>query len=46
MKNCYQKKKHTAKNVLEVGIGCEYITNGGSIMLWYDYFPNATVYGL
>ena len=35
------KKKQTAKNVLEVGI-----YNGGSIKLWSDYFPNATVYGL
>jgi hypothetical protein len=41
----YQKlllnKKETAKNVLEVGI---YL--GGSIKLWNDFFPNATVYGL
>jgi cephalosporin hydroxylase len=41
----YQKllvgKKETAKNVLEVGI-----CNGGSIKLWSDFFPNATVYGL
>jgi cephalosporin hydroxylase len=35
------KKKHTAKNVLEVGID-----RGGSIMLWHDYFPSATVYGV
>lgn len=35
------KKKNTAKNVLEVGI-----YNGGSIKLWYDYFPNATVHAL
>lgn len=41
----YQKllegKKDTAKNVLEVGI-----YHGGSIKLWNDFFPNATVYGL
>lgn len=34
-------KKQTAKNILEIGI-CE----GGSIKLWYDYFINATIYGL
>jgi cephalosporin hydroxylase len=41
----YQKllisKKETAQNVLEVGI-----FNGGSIKLWHDFFPNATIYGL
>jgi len=34
-------KKKIAKNVLEVGV-----YKGGSIMLWRDYFKNATVYGL
>jgi cephalosporin hydroxylase len=34
-------KKHSAKNVLEVGIGF-----GGSIKLWSDFFPNAIVYGI
>jgi len=34
-------KKYTAKNVLEVGI-----YDGGSIKLWNEFFPNATVYGL
>jgi hypothetical protein len=41
----YQKlligKKETAKNVLEIGI-----CGGGSIKLWNDFFPNATIYGL
>ena len=36
-----EKKKETAKNVLEVGI-----YNGGSIKLWSDFFTNAVVYGL
>jgi len=42
------KKKNTAKNVLEVGIGDGNATtgNGGSIKLWYDYFPNASVHAL
>jgi len=35
------KKKDTAKNILEIGI-----QSGGSIKLWHDYFPNATIYGL
>lgn len=33
--------RQTAKNVLEIGVG-----QGGSIKLWHDYFPNATVYGV
>ena len=37
----FQNKKHTAKNVLEVGIA-----NGGSIKLWNQFFPNATIYGV
>jgi len=39
-------KKHTAKNVLEVGIGDFGAKNGGSIKLWRDYFTQATIYGL
>jgi hypothetical protein len=39
-------KRHTAKNVLEIGIGDFGEKNGGSIKLWLDYFTNATVYGL
>lgn len=34
-------RKDTAKNVLEIGV-----QRGGSIKLWHDYFPNATVFGL
>jgi len=34
-------KRKNAKNVLEVGIH-----RGGSIKLWYDYFPNAIIHGL
>lgn len=37
----FEKKKETAKNVLEIGI-----CNGGSIKLWKDYFTNATIHGL
>ncbi len=40
------KKRFTAKNVLEVGIGDFDEKNGGSIKLWRDYFTNATIYGL
>jgi hypothetical protein len=36
-----EKKKETAKHVLEVGI-----YSGGSIQLWSDFFTNAHVYGL
>jgi len=33
--------KDRVKNVLEVGV-----LEGGSILLWHDFFTNATVYGL
>lgn len=39
-------KKHTAKRVLEVGLGAFGGFNGGSIKLWKDYFPTAIIYGL
>jgi hypothetical protein len=35
-----KNKKNTCKNIIEVGVG-----QGGSIQLWHDYFPNATIYG-
>ena len=40
------KKKYTAKNILEIGIGDFGAKNGGSIKLWRDYFTNATIYAL
>jgi len=40
------KKRSTAKNVLEVGIGDFGYKNGGSIQLWKNYFTNATIYAL
>jgi hypothetical protein len=33
--------RQSAKNILEVGI-----RDGGSLKLWYDFFPNATIYGV
>lgn len=43
-----KSKKQSALNVLEVGIGDgnQGATNGGSIKLWKDYFPNAIVHAL
>lgn len=38
-------KKHSAKNVMEIGIGSDE-NNCGSIKLWRDYFTQATVYAL
>jgi hypothetical protein len=35
-----KNKKNTCKNVIEVGVA-----EGGSIKLWHDYFPNATIHG-
>ena len=37
----FKNKKNTAQNILEIGV-----QEGGSIKLWYDYFENATIYGL
>ena len=34
-------RKYSAKSVLEIGIH-----RGGSIKLWYDFFPNATIHAL
>jgi len=42
----FHKKKQTAINILEVGIGDFGEKNGGSIKLWRDYFTNAIIYGL
>lgn len=42
----FYKKKQTASVVIEVGIGCFFKKNGGSIKLWYDFFDNATIYGI
>ena len=35
-----KNKKNTCKNVIEIGVA-----EGGSIKLWHDYFPNATIHG-
>ena len=40
------KKKKTAINVLEIGIGSFGPKNGGSIKLWRDYFKNAKIHAL
>lgn len=42
----FYKKKQTASVVIEVGIGCFFEKNGGSIKLWHDFFDNATIYGI
>lgn len=36
------KKKLSAKNILEIGIG----HHAGSVKLWYDYFVNANIHGI
>jgi len=38
--------KNTANNILEVGIGDFGYKNGGSLLLWRNYFTNATIYGI
>lgn len=37
----FSPKRYSAKNILEIGV-----QDGGSIKLWFDYFPNAIIYGL
>jgi hypothetical protein len=37
----FRSKKNSAKNILEIGV-----QDGGSIKLWFDYFKNATIYGI
>jgi hypothetical protein len=43
--DCYEKifnhLRNKATNILEIGI-----YSGGSLKLWFDYFQNATVYGI
>lgn len=41
-----KEKKYSAKNIIEIGIGDFGEKNGGSIKMWRDYFPNATVFGV
>ncbi len=41
-----QHKKHTAKSVLEIGIGDFFEKNGGSIKLWVEYFTRAEIVGI
>ena len=40
----FQQKKFTAQQVLEVGIGPVPHNNGGSILMWSMYFPNADIH--
>jgi hypothetical protein len=41
----FSAKKETATSVLEIGIG-PYMPNGGSILMWAGYFPNAKVHAV
>jgi beta-1,4-mannosyl-glycoprotein beta-1,4-N-acetylglucosaminyltransferase len=42
-----KRMRHSAKNVLEIGIGeGNEVCNGGSIKLWNDYFKNANIFAL
>ena len=42
----FESKKNTATDIIEVGIGCFFDKNGGSIKLWKDYFSNAQIHGI
>lgn len=37
----FAPRRQTANRILEVGV-----QNGGSVLLWRDYFPNADVFGI
>jgi hypothetical protein len=39
----FREKKFTATHVLEIGIG-PFQPNGGSILMWANYFPNAEIH--
>lgn len=39
----FAAKRQSATHVLEIGVG-PYMPNGGSILLWANYFPNAQVH--
>jgi hypothetical protein len=42
----FRKKRDTATDVLEIGIGPAHTLNGGSIKLWHDYFLNANIHAV
>ena len=39
-------KKNTATDIIEVGIGCFFDKNGGSIKLWKNYFSKALIHAI
>ena len=41
----FASKRETATRVLEIGIG-PYMPNGGSMLMWAGYFPNAKVHAV
>jgi len=38
---CFQRIRNSVKNMLEIGI-----QHGGSLKAWYEYFPNAKIFGV
>jgi len=40
----FESKKESASHILEVGIGPTPHQNGGSIIMWADYFTNAQIH--
>ena len=37
----FEDRRFDVKNVLEIGVA-----NGGCLLMWKDYFPNANIYGI
>mgnify|MGYP001173139959 CR=1 FL=1 len=42
----FENKKNTATDIIEVGIGCFFDKNGGSIKLWKNYFSKAVIHAI
>jgi cephalosporin hydroxylase len=42
----FEKKRENAEHILEIGIGNFSERNGGSLLLWAEYFKNATITGI
>jgi hypothetical protein len=40
----FHSKRNTATDILEIGIGPTFPTNGGSMIMWSKYFTHATIH--
>ena len=42
----FSSKKDSATHILEIGIGPNYPFNGGSLLMWANYFTNAKIHSM